>query len=125
MKKKYSILVVDDDQAMTQMAKVLLESEGYEVRTAGNGETAYDILKDPKCKCMTLDMMMPGINGAELLILMATENIDVPVIVVAGGPDFEEEELKGFPNVKKLIKKPFYPEELLKAILEVVPKQAE
>ena len=116
------ILVVDDDRILTQLLKNLLEEAGYEVRIANDGETAYQQLKDPKCKAMLLDIRMPGINGAELLMLMAAENIKVPVIVMAGFPDFDEEEMKQFPNVKKLFHKPLYPEDVIGAIRELAHK---
>jgi DNA-binding NtrC family response regulator len=117
------ILVVDDDKVLTQLLRSLLEAEGYEVRVAHDGETAYKELKDPKCKGMLLDIRMPGINGAELLMLMAAEQIEVPVIVMAGFPDFDEAEMKQFPNVKRLFHKPLYPEDVLAAVKEHAAKQ--
>lgn len=116
------ILVVDDDKVLTQLLRTLLEDAGYEVRTAYNGEEAYHHLRDPKCKGMLLDLRMPGVNGAELLMLMAAEGINVPVIVMAGFPDFDEEEMKQFPNVKKLFHKPLYPEDVLAAVREYCGK---
>jgi DNA-binding NtrC family response regulator len=116
------ILVVDDDKILTQLLRTLLEGEGYEVRVANGGESAYKHLKDPKCKAMLLDIRMPGINGAELLMLMAAENIKVPVIVMAGFPDFDESEMKQFPNVKKFFHKPLYPEDVLVAVRDIAHK---
>jgi len=112
------ILVVDDDKVLTQLLKTLLEGEGYTVQVAHDGESAYKHLRDPKCRAMLLDIRMPGINGAELLMLMAAEGVHVPVIVMAGFPDFDEEEMKQFPNVKKLFHKPLYPDEVLAAVKE-------
>ena len=116
------ILVVDDDKILTQLLKNLLEDAGYEVRVANDGEAAYQQLKDPKCRAMLLDIRMPGINGAELLMLMTAEGIKVPVIVMAGFPDFDEEEMKQFPNVKKMFHKPLYPEDVLAAVREFARK---
>jgi two-component system, OmpR family, alkaline phosphatase synthesis response regulator PhoP len=116
------ILVVDDDKILTQLLKQLLESAGYEVLIAYDGETAYKQMKNPKCKGMLLDIRMPGINGAELLMLMAAEKIKVPVIVMAGFPDFDEEEMKQFPNVKKFFHKPLYPEDVLASVKEIARK---
>ena len=116
------ILVVDDDKILTQLLKNLLEDAGYEVRVANDGETAYGHLKDPKCRAMLLDIRMPGINGAELLMLMTAEGIKVPVIVMAGFPDFDEEEMKQFPNVKKMFHKPLYPEDVLASVREFARK---
>ena len=116
------ILVVDDDKVLTQLLRSLLEGAGYEVRIAYDGESAYKHVRDPKCKGMLLDMRMPGINGAELLMIMTAEDVKVPVIVMAGFPDYDEEELKQFPMVKKLFHKPLYPEEVLAAVREYARK---
>ena len=118
------ILVVDDDKVLSQLLRGLLEEAGYEVCICNNGEEAYEKLRDPACKCMLLDMRMPGINGAELLMLMAADNIEVPVIVMAAFPDFDEAEMKEFPNVQRLFHKPFYPEEMLAAVNDIVKIKA-
>ncbi len=115
------ILVADDDKVMTQLLRNLLEDEGYAVEVVHDGEQAYAHLKNSDCAGMILDIRMPGINGAELLMLMAAEQLTVPVIVVAGFPDFDEEEMKEFPNVKRFFLKPLYPEEVLSAVKEMAP----
>jgi DNA-binding response OmpR family regulator len=116
------ILVVDDDKVLTQLLQSLLESNGFEVEVAHDGEDAYNVLKKRPCETMLLDINMPGINGAELLMLMAAEDIHVPTIVVATFPDFDEEEFKQFPNVEKLFHKPFYPEDILAAVKETASR---
>lgn len=110
------IVVADDDKILTQLLTRLLEDDGYEVRVAHDGKTAYEDIQDPKCKCLLLDIRMPGLNGAELLLLMMAEQSPVPVIVIAGFPDFDEQEMKEFPNVKRLFHKPLFPEDVLNAV---------
>lgn len=118
------ILVVDDDKVLTQLLRRLLEDAGYHVEVANNGEDAYALVQREDCKCMLLDIRMPGINGAELLMLMIADKIKVPTIVMAGFPDYDEEEMKQFPNVKRLFHKPLYPEEVLSAVQEIAPTHA-
>ncbi len=110
------ILIVDDDRTLTALLAELLAGEGYEVRVAHDGASAYGHLRDPRCKGILLDFHMPGINGAELLMLMETEGIRRPVIVMTADPDFDEEEMKQFANVRRLFHKPLYPEEILEAV---------
>lgn len=114
------ILVVDDDKVLTQLLKRLLEDSGYSVLVANNGEEAYHEMKGPGCECVLLDIRMPGISGAELLMLMAAERVSVPVIVLSGFPDYDEKEMKEFANVKRFYHKPLYPEEILQAVREVI-----
>ena len=115
------IVVADDDKVMTQLLGTLLEDAGYTVTLVHDGEQAYQQIKDSDCRGLILDIRMPGINGAELLMLMAAEHSKIPVIVVAGFPDFDEEEMKQFPNVKRYFLKPLYPEEVLAAVKEIAP----
>ena len=117
------IVVVDDDKVLVHLLTRLLEDAGYEVRNACNGEEAYQWVRDPQCKGMLLDMRMPGINGAELLMLMASEGVEIPVMVMTGFADFDEQELKQFPNVRKLLHKPLEPEDVLDAIRELAPRE--
>lgn len=115
------IVMVDDDPAFVQFCREILEQEGFEVRTAFNADEAYRILKNPACRGMLIDMWMPGFNGAALLMLLAADGVKTPVIVFADDPSFEEDELKEFPNVRRLLRKPIYPEDLVAAVREFMP----
>ena len=110
------ILVVDDDKSLARLLKITLENNDYVVQVAHEGESAYRHLRDENLRLILLDISMPGINGAELLMLMASEGIEIPVIIMAGFPDFSEDEMKDFGNVKKLFHKPFYTDDILKAV---------
>ena len=110
------ILVVDDDQILTDMLQSALEKMGYRVEIANDGFEAAEHLKHPDCKLMLLDINMPRVNGMELLILMNAEGIDIPTIVMAGFPDYSEDEFKPFPFVKAFLPKPFTIQELNKVV---------
>ena len=110
------VLVVDDDARIVDLLRTALDKEGYRVETACDGVEAYQHLKAPDCKCMLLDINMPRLNGAELLLLMQSEGIKIPTIVMAGFRDFEEDEMKQFESVVKFMPKPFRIDDMLKAI---------
>jgi DNA-binding response OmpR family regulator len=110
------ILVVDDSGALVDSISGNLERLGYGVERAGNGVEAFEHLRDPRCKLMLLSLSLPKINGAELLILMGAEDIDVPVIVMAGLEDLSAEEVAEFPDVVDFIRKPFAMEELVEKV---------
>lgn len=117
------ILVVDDDKSLSQLVRRLLEDAGYSVENAHDGQSAYAILQQrTDCQCMILDMHMPNINGAELLMLLAADGMEVPVLVMAAFEDFESEEINNFPNVKGFFPKPFYPEALLEKVQKLAGK---
>ncbi len=118
------IVVADDDAVLVDLIREYLVAEGYEVRTARNGAEAYRLVRDPGCKGCLLDFHMPGINGPELLLLMAADGVHVPVLLMTADPDFDEEEMKQFPNVRKLLRKPLVPETLLAAVRHYLEKPA-
>ena len=116
------ILVVDDDPLLIQFCREILEAENYEIRAAYTTDDAYVQLRDPKCKGMLLDLQMPVINSPALLMVMSAEHALTPVITLTDNPDYSEDELKQFPNVKRLLHKPFYAEDLLAAVRKHMPK---
>jgi DNA-binding response OmpR family regulator len=116
------ILIVDDDKTLAKLATRMLEGDGYEVAVAHNGEDAYTKIQAGGIDCVLLDMHMPKVNGAELLMLLSADGDTTPVLVMATFHDFDEKELKNFPNVKGLFHKPFYPEELLEKVRELTGK---
>jgi DNA-binding response OmpR family regulator len=101
------ILVVDNNENLIESIRGELERVGYSVESAADGVEAFNHLRDPRCKLMLLSMKLPKINGAELLILMGAEDIEVPVIVMGELQDLSAEEMAEFPDVVDFIKKPF------------------
>lgn len=67
MKKKTKLLVVDDEDIVRESLCDWLSSVGYKVLTASCAEEALDIIKHKKVKIMIADLIMPGINGIELM----------------------------------------------------------
>ena len=67
MKKKTKLLVVDDEDIVRESLRDWLSSVGYKVLTANCGEEALRIIKQKKVRIMIADLIMPGINGIELM----------------------------------------------------------
>jgi len=68
------IAIVEDDQAIAQMYRIKFEALGYEVETAENGRLGLELIQHMKPSIILLDLMMPEMNGDEMLQkLRATE----------------------------------------------------
>lgn len=80
--EKKKILVVDDEPDFLDLLKIRLEANGYEVITADNGLTALEIVKKDKPDAMLLDILMPNIDGLEVLRRIRQENKDLPVFII-------------------------------------------
>ena len=119
--KNKNILVVDDDIDIREVIQYALNSEGYNIVTAGNGEEALDFLTSEQHKatpisCIVLDLMMPRMNGEEFIRTLRANHKElakIPIIVItAQGTGLNSETLQ---NTKK-IHKPMDLEDLYVAI---------
>lgn len=61
------IAIIEDDIAISQMYRMKFEVDGYEVETAENGKVGLKLIKDMKPDIVLLDLMMPEMNGDEML----------------------------------------------------------
>ncbi len=84
MDAKGHILVVDDELGMRVGCQRALESEGYHVETAADGEQGLEILQSGSFDLVLLDMMMPGIGGSEMLERIAALDPNLVCIVITG-----------------------------------------
>ena len=107
------ILVVDDQPANLRVVSTLLGREGYAVDTAENGERALELYAQCTPDLILLDMMMPGMDGFEVLEALRQRGLVVPVVFVTAAHD-RDLLLRAFDaGVVDYVTKPFLPEELL------------
>lgn len=76
------ILLVEDDQAISQVLKIKLDSEGYQTTLAEDGSKALELLSSNEYDLMLLDLIMPDKNGFEVLEYLKENNINLKVIVI-------------------------------------------
>lgn len=104
---KEKIAIVEDDAAISNMYRIKFETEGYSVQVAENGVVGYDMIQSFKPNIVLLDIMMPEMNGDELLAKLRQEDWgkDLPVIILTNlGPQEAPESLKSL-NVNSYIVK--------------------
>lgn len=118
------ILLVDDDPLMVRMYQKKLTSDGYSVTTAGDGEEALKKLSEEVPDLMLLDIMMPKMNGLEVLKKMKADNKtkSVPVIMLTniGGSDDDAERGLELGAVAYLTKAGTRPADVVAKIKEVM-----
>ncbi|MGB9822538.1 response regulator [Thermodesulfovibrio sp.] len=76
------ILVVDDEKNILMLYKAELEDEGYKVITANSGREAIELFESEKPDMVTLDIMMPDIDGIQVLRQLKQKNPNIPVIML-------------------------------------------
>jgi len=81
MEKQPLILAVDDQELVLKLLRVNLSLEGYHVVTASNGMSALELLEEYEPELVILDIMMPGLDGFQVLNLIR-QRCNVPVIML-------------------------------------------
>lgn len=116
------ILVVDDEADVRLLCKVNLEFEGYEVIDAADGDEALQMIDAEQPDLMLLDVMMPGLDGWEVLARIRSnrETSDLPVVMLTAltrAPD----QLKGWSlGISEYVTKPFNPIALSRTVKNAI-----
>ncbi len=117
--KRYKILVVDDEERMVRFIRINLEHDGFTVVEAYNGKQALQRLRDQTPDLILLDVMMPDLNGFEVLE-MIREISNVPVIMLTAKGE-EDDRVRGLElGADDYITKPFSQRELVSRIRAVL-----
>lgn len=113
------ILVVDDEERMVRFIRMNLEHDGFEVSEAFNGKEAIQKIRDVTPDLILLDVMMPDIDGFEVLEMIRESNT-VPVIMLTAKGE-EEDRVHGLElGADDYITKPFSPRELVSRVRAVL-----
>jgi len=123
MNKK--ILVADDEPNVLLLLRSRLESAGYQVITAQDGEECLNKIGSEKPDLLVLDIMMPKMDGYNVLVNMKElkESLglpDIPVIVLTARGDSKVRELIEKENISDFIVKPYKGDELVAKIKKVI-----
>jgi CheY-like chemotaxis protein len=122
-----TLLIVDDDAAIRRVIYDTLEPLGYSLLEAGSGEDALALLDRTKDKIdlVLTDLIMPGINGQELIKTLQKEQPEIKFILMSGYTDDIVADRGVFEQGVEFINKPLLPMSLTNKIREVLDtKQA-
>jgi len=106
------ILVVDDDPAISEMLTMVLQGEGFETVTVGDGAEAVDAARDEHPDLILLDLMLPGMSGVGVCKKIRTFSA-VPVVMLTAKTDTVDVVLGLESGADDYVPKPFKPKELV------------
>ena len=113
------VLVVEDEEHIQRLVKIILTKQGHDVVTSSNGEDALEKLDTGlKPHLIILDIMMPGIDGLQVLSKIKQNNNlkDIPVIMLSALAK-ENVVIQGIKlGAKGYIRKPFHPKDLIERV---------
>lgn len=118
------ILIVEDEKKIAEIIEAYLEKENFKVTTASDGNKAWDILEKEIPDLIVLDIMLPGIDGVEILKRVRSKS-NVPVIMLTAKSD-EIDRILGLElGADDYVTKPFSPRELVARIKAVTRRKNE
>jgi two-component system nitrogen regulation response regulator NtrX len=82
--RKPSLLVIDDERSIRDTLALILESEGYDVRTAGSAEDGLAALEVQRADCVVLDVRLPGMDGLQALREIKSRDEQTDVVMISG-----------------------------------------
>lgn len=117
------ILIVEDDPLMSRMYQKIFTFEGYDVEMAGDGQEGLEKVKTLKPTIVLLDVMMPKMNGLQVLekLKLDPDTKSIPVVMLtnlAGQQDAETAMSKG--AVKYIVKSEYEPKQVANMVKEIL-----
>lgn len=118
---KYRILVVDDEQDIRDVSCLLLEKSGYEAVSIEGGQAALDAMEKGTFDMVLTDMLMPDMDGVELITEIRRRNPEQTIVAMSGGGHAPKEsylQIAKLYGVQGVIPKPFNQKKLVEALIE-------
>lgn len=112
------ILIVEDEEAISTLIRLNLTRSGYQCETAFDGVTAANLLQEKSYDLILLDVMLPGMNGYEVLEYAKT--LEIPVIFLTAMGETEQKVKGLMAGAEDYIAKPFELTELLARVATVL-----
>ena len=116
------ILVADDEPALLRLLEFVLGRRGYVIQGVTNGNTAVEVLKTESPDLVILDVMMPGLDGYEVLtFIRETAHLEgLPVVMLTARAQLDDIQLGLSLGADAYLAKPFDPEELLSVVESLI-----
>lgn len=122
-----TVLIVDDNRAVTEILRALLSRNNYHVEVANSPEVVFDLLADTPVDVIVSDVMMPGMDGFTLgrKIRQDPATADIPIVYLTALTDIEDEFESYLSGGDAFVSKPFRAVDLLKTIEKVLKRETE
>lgn len=111
---------MDDDAAIRDVFSLALNMEGYETCSANNGANALALIKQELPRLMLLDIMMPIMDGFQLLAELKTRKLNIPTIVITASASERTLSQINALEIEAVLFKPFSIEKLLTMVNDIL-----
>ena len=114
------ILLADDDKSLNRSVDILLTLDGHQTIPVYNGEEALQKLTQQKFDLVITDLIMPKLDGIELISRARQINCEVPILVISGKLNKKLIQLLKKRNIKYVVPKPINPSRLRKMVNKAI-----
>jgi two-component system, OmpR family, alkaline phosphatase synthesis response regulator PhoP len=120
--KKFSILLVEDEENLLEALKLNLELEGYEISSAYDGTEALNSIQKEHFNLIILDVMLPELDGITVCETIRLTNPDIPILILSAKNSSADRVLGLKKGADDYLTKPFNLEELLIRVNNLIKK---
>jgi two-component system alkaline phosphatase synthesis response regulator PhoP len=120
--KKYSILLVEDEENLQEALKLNLELEGYEVSSSFDGADALQKVQREHFDLIVLDVMLPELDGISVCEAIRLQNMQMPILILSAKNSSADRVLGLKKGADDYLTKPFNLEELLLRVDKLIQK---
>jgi two-component system response regulator (stage 0 sporulation protein F) len=113
--KSPSILVIDDQECVRMLLKLVLEGAGFQVSEATNGRQGLELFRERPSELVITDIAMPEMDGLDFILELTKAFLDIKVIALTGFSSEESQKAKLL-GARQIIQKPFDTQALLRAV---------
>jgi len=122
----YKILIIEDSKVLAEKLQLVLQQEGYEVYIASNGYEGLKVIKSIMLDLVITDILMPVMDGFEVIIYLKKHNPDIQIIAMTSGGYIKANEylhtMRQF-GVDSTLMKPFRDDYLKNIVFELRDKK--
>ncbi len=121
-----TLLIVDDEEMLRELAREILVAAGYEVRTASGAEAALALAADRPPRLLITDVCLPDLGGPELAARLRAEHPRMGVLFVSGHPlAVANREIESVGASGEFLQKPYSREALVSSVARAVARTVE
>ncbi|MBS7620334.1 response regulator [Candidatus Bathyarchaeota archaeon] len=120
MTENRRVLLVDDEESLLNSFSSILEAEGFEVTMAQTSKEALQKTMEQKFHLYLIDILLPDINGDELVQIIRKFDKNTPIILITGYSSFQDSINLLDLGIHEILLKPISPKELIQACEEAI-----
>jgi DNA-binding response OmpR family regulator len=118
-----TILLVDDEPSIIQLARLYLERDGFRVQAVGEGRAALEAANRRQAALMVLDVMLPGLDGFDICRQLRAQDNPIPIIMLTARDEDIDKILGLELGADDYLTKPFNPRELVARVKAILRRQ--